>query len=335
MLLLLISLIKSEKKDYKGLCPFDKATTLPLRGLLALLIISHHLGQRTTIYPLSNITSGIGFQIVAIFFFISGYGLCMSYTAKGKAYINGFLKKRMGKLLPKFIFLTIGVMLIYHCYSPMSIEIQITDLITKGSTPLPHSWFIYAIIYVYLAFYVCALIVKNPKYLGLLFTLSTIIYVLTLSKTLNFPSFWYVTIISVNLGYFVALYETNISRFIREHQYTLYSTLAAILFISFCAKAKISIASFVWTEIWIIAQAFSAYVIIRTLRFFQWNWLCQIGVYSLELYLIHGIPLSIGQHIGLNNWLLWLFTYALSIPSAIMLNRAYNMLFHRNTLSRG
>jgi len=334
MLLLIISLIRSEQKDYKGLCSFDKATTLPLRGLLALLIISHHLGQNSAIYPLSNFTAGIGLQIVAVFFFISGYGLCVSYTTKGTAYLDGFLRKRLGKLLPKFIFLTVGVALVYHCYSSTSLEIQATDFITKGSTSLPFSWFIYAIIYVYLAFYMCALITRNPKYIGLLFTLSIIIYVLISSKVLHFPSHWHITIICVNLGYFVAYYEARISMLLENHKFVSYSTLTALLLISFCATAKIGFIAFAWKEMWIITQAFSVYIIIRTLHFVQWEWLCQIGVFSLELYLIHGIPLIIGKLLELENWALWIFTYALSIPSAITLNRAYDMLFHRKRASK-
>lgn len=328
MLLLLVSLLVSESNNYKGLCPFDKATTLPLRGLLALLILSHHLGQRTDIYPISQLTSGIGLQIVAVFFFISGYGLCISYVAKGRNYMNGFLQKRLGKLLPKFLLLTIGMMLGYQFYSSSDIGVQIVK-ITSGWTPLPHSWFIYAIIYVYVIFYLCALFAKSPKQIGCSFTLAIVAYIGFSSKIIHFPSYWYLTIISVPLGYFTALYEKKIDSLIR-YRFVFYASLIALLFISFCAMAKIQVpkVSLALTEIWILVQAFSVYAIIRTLGFLRWKWLCDIGVFSLELYLIHGIPLMIGQHIGLGNWFLWLFTYAVSIPLALLLNRVYDMVIH-------
>ena len=328
MLLLLISLLVSKSNNYRGLCSFDKATTLPLRGLLALLILSHHLGQRTDIYPISNFTSGIGLQIVAVFFFISGYGLCISYVAKGRNYMNGFLHKRMGKLLPKFLFLTIGMMLAYQFYSSTDIGVQIVK-ISNGWTPLPFSWFIYAIIYVYVAFYLCALLSKSAKQIGGLFSLTIVAYIGISSIVIHFPSWWYLTIISVPLGYYTALYEKEIDSFIR-HGFVFYASLAALLFVSFCAMAKLRVplVSTALTEIWILAQAFSVYAVIRTLGFLRWKWLCDIGVFSLELYLIHGIPLMIGQHIGLDNWFLWLFTYAISIPLALLLNRVYDMMIH-------
>lgn len=334
MLLLLVCLIVSERKDYKGLCSFDKTTTLPLRGLLALLVVSHHLGQRTDIYPLSAFTTGIGFQTVAAFFFISGYGLCVSYLVKGRSYLDGFLQKRMGKLLPKFIVLTIGMVLGYYFFSSMDLSMQVAK-ITCGWTPLPHSWFIYAILYVYLVFYLCALAFESPKYVGILFTVAIILYIALFSKVFHFSSYWYVTIISVNLGYFVALYEERLEKLF-NHKFAFYSALAALLFIAYCTMVKNRIGglvTFASTEVWILVQAISVYAIVRTLGFLRWKWLCKMGVFSLELYLVHGIPLEIGLHLGLEDWSLWFFTYALSIPSAVLLNTVFDLIFPRKKLT--
>lgn len=327
LILLLISFFVNLRNNNSRLYSFDKATTLPLRGLLALLILSHHLGQRTDIYPLSNFTSVIGPQIVAIFFFISGYGLCVSYMAKGPAYLDNFLKKRLGKLLPKFILLTIGMIILYHCLSVFSLRTQLIMIIFEGWTPLPHSWFIYAIIYVYVSFFICSLFVKNPYRLGILFTLSTILYIVILSEFLHFPLYWYVTIICVNLGYFIAYYEVKINKLIENHKSLCFSSLGILLFFSFIATAKIR--GFIFTEMWLMIQALSVYVIVRALGFVQWKWLRQIGIFSLELYLIHGIPLLIGQYLGLGNWPKWFFTYGLSIPAAIALNRLFDVIQKR------
>lgn len=330
MVLLLISLIISGKKNYKGLSSFDRATTLPLRGLLALLIISHHLGQHTDIYPISQFTAGIGLQIVAVFFFISGYGLCVSYLSKGRSYLDGFLQKRMGKLLPEFIVLTLGMVLAYHFFSSLDIATQAIKIACGGWTPLPHSWFIYAIIYVYIAFYLCCLIFESPKYIGVLFTVAIIFYIVLMAVVFKFPAYWFLTIITVSLGYFVALYEKRFDNLL-NHRFAAYPALAVLLLISYCAMAKIRI-EFITVgliEIWIIVQTISVYIIVRTLGFMQWKWLCGIGAFSLELYLIHGLPLMSGRRLGLDNWTLWFFTSALSIPSAILLNRVYDLLFRR------
>ncbi|MCH5345508.1 MAG: acyltransferase [Muribaculaceae bacterium] len=330
LLFLIISLVVSKRKDYKGLYSFDKTTTLPLRGVLALLIVSHHLGQRTDIFPLSNFTSGIGAPIVSIFFFISGYGLCLSYISKGENYFNGFLRKRLGKLLPKFIILTVGMMLIYHFsdFYTKPIDIQTKCLIFEGKTPLPNSWFIYAIVYIYISYFICSLAVRSPFKLGMLFTLSTILYIFVLAVVLQYQKYWYNTILCVNFGYFTAYYEKSISRFIEKNRLPSY----ALVIIALISSYELCGLSRAFYPVWMAVQAFSVYIIIRTLKFFHWKWLCQLGVYSLEIYLVHGIPLQLGQYIGLSNWTLWFFTYALSIVFAIFINYTFDLLSNSKRL---
>lgn len=323
MLLLLVSLFISERKDYRGLNSFDVATTLPLRGLLALLIVSHHLGQNSEIYPLSDFMAGIGAPIVAVFFFISGYGLSISYKAKGAAYLDNFLKKRLGKLLPKFVVLTVVMMIIYHFFSDNSLEIQLIKFIKQGWTPLPNSWFIYAIVYVYISFYICSLCVKDSCRLGISFTVASVLYIWLTCNILHFQDYWYITIICVNLGYFVAYYEEKITVIVENYKMVCYTSLCAVLPVSFImARLKGGL----FTEVWMMSIPLSVYIVVRTLGFFHWKWLQKIGIFSLELYLIHGIPLGIGQHLGLENWSLWLFTYVLTIPSAFALNRVFDVM---------
>lgn len=320
----------SKREAYSGLRSFDNATTLPLRGLMALLIVIHHVGQHTDIHPVPIILSEVGAFIVAIFFFISGYGLCKSYIAKGRSYLDGFLQKRMGKLLPKFLLLTFLMIILYHFSGIIDIRVQ-AEKFTSGFTPLPFSWFIYAIVYVYLAFYICAKVAESPKRIGLLLTVAIVIYICVLSKGLHFPRLWYKTIIAVSLGYFVALYETRVEKFFNRKELS-YSILVVLFCVSAYAYRTITAGnnvSFALTELWLLVQAFSVYVIIRSLGFAQWKWLRQAGVFSLELYLVHGIPLKTGLHFGLENWSLCLFTYALSIPLAIVLNRGYDWILTR------
>jgi len=326
MLLVLLSLISANRKDYGGLKRFDKDATLPLRGLLALLIVSHHLGQRTKDLALSGFTSGIGLQLVAVFFMLSGYGLCISYSAKLEGYLKGFLNRRLGKLLPSFLFLTIAMTIFYHIRGHISVLEQVKMIVFGGWTPLPFSWFIYSIIYVYIAFYISARIGKDPRCAGMIFLLFVIFYVVMLSCVHILPSYWWITILSVNLGYYIAFFEKSITRFLKEFPFLSYSMVIAALFISFCMVAKIH----VWRlndcciMLWCVVQALSVYVVVRTLGFVRWRWLCAVGVFSLDLYLVHGLPLMLGQRIGLDGYLLWAFTYAVAIPCAILLNKLFD-----------
>jgi membrane-bound acyltransferase YfiQ involved in biofilm formation len=75
----LVIYIKLRNLDKSQFHCFDVNATLPLRGLLAILIVCHHIGQH-----FSNIQTGIGTILVSMFFFISGYGLMVSYCKKTK-----------------------------------------------------------------------------------------------------------------------------------------------------------------------------------------------------------------------------------------------------------
>ena len=83
---------------------FSKQATVPLRGLLATGIVLHHLSLR--LVEASPDCSWIwsqfsfwGAPIVAVFFFLSGYGLMVSLITKGQKYLDGFLKKRLLKIV--------------------------------------------------------------------------------------------------------------------------------------------------------------------------------------------------------------------------------------------
>ena len=80
-----------------SLTPFTMEATLPLRGVLAIGIVIHHISLRVVdaipgdmwIFPQFQFW---GAPIVAVFFFLSGYGLMVSLITKGENYLDGFLK---------------------------------------------------------------------------------------------------------------------------------------------------------------------------------------------------------------------------------------------------
>lgn len=70
-------------KDVSELKCFDVKNTLPLRGIMALLIIADHIVMFCDT-PVGFFTT-FAAPSVATFFFISGYGLMCSYQNRGGA----------------------------------------------------------------------------------------------------------------------------------------------------------------------------------------------------------------------------------------------------------
>lgn len=146
-------------------CSFSKDWSYRLKGLLAMIIIIHHVSTRyigwwsIEEYPLSySIISKfipLGEIVVGLFFFISGYGLLKSYKRYGDNYISTFLSKRFLKIFIPFViieFATQFILVIFKDgYSPWQILID----------AYPHRgfgfilWFPIALSLFYLAFYFC------------------------------------------------------------------------------------------------------------------------------------------------------------------------------------
>lgn len=80
----------------------QKDTNIQVRGILALLIVYHHLASNFE-FPLSEQGLPYGEVVVSLFFFFSGYGIIRQYMTHGSSYLNGFLKKRLLRLLPQFV----------------------------------------------------------------------------------------------------------------------------------------------------------------------------------------------------------------------------------------
>lgn len=117
-------------------------------GLFSILIMMHHLGQKTSAAWVPAIVRQhglevfvpIGYLLVSFFFFCSGYGLIKSMRTK-EDYFKGFLVKRLNRVLMAFIITEV-------IYLIVRIVNDVTEL------PLnPYSWFNYTIIILYIGFF--------------------------------------------------------------------------------------------------------------------------------------------------------------------------------------
>lgn len=139
--------------------------TKNLQGLAALGVICHHLSQ-----PPQNggpmdalgqmqFFREIGFWFVAIFFFVSGYGLLKSLDTK-PGYLNGFLRRRCLPIVVCFYVMN-AFYIAWHLL--LGTNMTASEWICKitGVALLnDNAWFVPVILVQYLAFYV---IFKNAK----------------------------------------------------------------------------------------------------------------------------------------------------------------------------
>lgn len=177
-----------------------KQNTDALRGVLALIILFHHLYEYAGFLietPVAVLLQIIGYLCVAMFFFLSGYGLVCSVKSKGQDYIRSLPRKRILPLWCFYLFLIalyvgmnfIRVKLIGEPFGAgMSLFDSATGgiqwglllqsfLFGFGKTVVGNGWYMQVILILYLAFWLVFTIFRSPKGRGIGMTAFTLAYI--------------------------------------------------------------------------------------------------------------------------------------------------------------
>lgn len=278
--------------DYLGV----KSTT-GLKGFLSLGIVFHHLSQWvTTGVEFSNF-GYMGTYIVSVFFFISGYGLYVQNNRK-EDYLDDFLSKRLSKILTPFIAIS-SIYLIYRSINGQVLSsLFFIDLFRKGSTVIYNGWFVDIIILMYIFFYISFRLCSN-KTIAILVNTIFIIFYIVLVIRLEYGFWWYNSSLPFVLGLLWAKNKNSIDEILNKYYFIVLVCIISLLFISHQY-------SFVLKKLHLVdsySYAFLANIdnVIFTLFFiliarkidFSNKYLLFLGKISFELYMIHGLVMSI------------------------------------------
>lgn len=172
---------------------------LPLRGLCAVGIVFHHVTQNvscdgTLVFKFFDFT---GPMFVAVFFALSGFALSSQYDRKGQAYLDGFLKKRLGSLLlPYFLY----VILYFLVRLGLNLVTGNPDPVRSTSGTVLYSWYVKAIAYLYVLYYLAQRLGGGkPWCFRLLLGLGLMGYVL-FCRFQNYGIWWYNAILAFPFG---------------------------------------------------------------------------------------------------------------------------------------
>lgn len=298
---------------------FDRENTNLLKGILALFIMFHHLGIHTDVPAVSYIFSNLGYSITGMFFFMSGYGVGISYLNKGRAYISGFLPKRLGKLLPIFLILTviyIGIAIVIY---GRDITAQIQSFL-EGEPPLPNSWFIFAIIYFYLTFYVSCLISDNPKRVGILLAAFTCIYLYTTKEIFDFKTHWWLTYTCATVGYVMAINPIK-----GDFRKFIYLLIAVQLLFTVNDKMHLIVLPYsqmvITHGIEVLFRSVCVFATVYSLGIPKSKFLALLGGISFEIYITHGIPMEIGVFYQISDFWLIFSTITIAIVLSVTIKQ--------------
>ncbi len=289
----------------------DIKKTKMIQGLFVVLVMMHHLAQKTSAswvpakvrQPGLEIFLPIGYLLVSFFFFSSGYGLTKSRKLK-ENYFSGFLIRRLNPILMTFLITNFIYMWIRFLYGTVYLPLN------------PYSWFVYAIMVMYAGFYfVYRKDIKYPElWMGIVILAYSIYCYVTMTGD------WWINSPPVFLvGILVAENEEKIQAFVGKKKKLYAVCLFVIFLICFIVTERSTDVynlirfinfgrdfSYYWINIpCIILQAVAGtcfslliYVLLpdinppqkvgKVLGFF--------GAMTLEFYLIHGLFVQFFGH---------------------------------------
>ncbi len=196
---------------------FSKTFANSLRGIMQVGIICSHLHYALGgAFVLFLIANKIGTSIISMYFFISGFGLMTNLLrnrGEAKAW-KGFFSKRVWgifKVLLVITLLFLGLNYLDKAFIPSNILIH---LVEQGVTPLPNSWFVFSLIYLYSSFYLAFRFLELEHYnWGFLFLFLLILGGMIICISLGYERAWWVTNLAFLSGALYARFEKQIFSF--------------------------------------------------------------------------------------------------------------------------
>lgn len=304
--------------------PFDRKATVPLRGVLAVLVVLGHLKSHcpwaTTWLPWVSWQT----PAVAVFFFLSGYGLSKGFAAKGDGYLSGFIARSFGKLLRGLV----PVVAVYSLW--LQTQGRFMPLFLKfwqdGNTPVPNTWYVYALLLMYVLWWMSWRFLHRPVIRLASLWAGVLIYFCVMEFVLDWNFVWARTILAFPIGATFAVNERKILAAIDQRPLIVYASVlvALVLAIAICSCIPcgfVAIAGRGLTSTLGIFVILTWYAMpvpdLMALRF--------LGGVSYELYLVHGVVISFAYPLLKYGFTGFAFVVTVvSIVLAIVLNRVTN-----------
>lgn len=336
LLVVLIALMVFEIKFHKWNSGYiDRGQTGAIKGVCAVLILLSHLFQYIT--PAETGTDKIFYTVlgllgqltVAPFMFLSGYGIHHSVLhSKDGSYFKGFFKKRILKTLFRFdvaVLIYVVLNLCLHIQYP----IQNYILCWIGWEGIGNSsWFVFAILCLYLLTLVSFKICKNYK--GLLPVLlvmgMTVMYCVAIRFTRS-DVWWYDTVLCFPAGMLFSLYQKRIEMLYKKCYWIVLIAMVITFVVLFYLKEHLSYWLFLPMAVLFCLLLTTLNVKVRVCNpILEW-----LGKRSFSIFILQRIPMILlsEKGWGKNNIVFSLICIGTTLILAELFDRAVDALTGR------
>lgn len=297
----------------------SRQQTKALTGIMTLGVALHHMAQKTcapwhpsayTVHGL-DFFLGIGFPVVAVFFFCSGLGLYKRLHSKPD-YLKGFLRRRVLGIvvafyLSEFIYTAVRLLM----GQKMNL-VKILWYLSGLHMANTYAWFVIVMPFFYLVFWAAFRFCKKEGFALFWVFVFTLVYTV-LSTFIDHQDdwwmrgeWWYNSIILFPLGLLFARFEKQVTRFFRKGYWfwlLLFFAGTILLFMQSeflvdnvwgyygeGTKMKIPNRLLSVGSQWLVCIAFTVFCFLLMMKVKLGNKaLAWLGAMSLEFYLMHGL----------------------------------------------
>jgi|GEM_PF-596895 len=327
--------VNTEKKSPVDYLSLDNSNCL--KGILAICIFLCHCWGRICLQDASlteslfgltvgRILTVLGYLAVALFFFLSGYGLMVQYQKKGNDYLKGFFLRRVLPLyLLCLLFIALYTVENWILYDDFNWKTIVQSLLF-GGTVIRYGWYFQSILLWYIFFFLCFRFIKKDGIRLILLCVAYVLYV-ALCLILRLDSTWYEGCFCLIIGILWAKYKGNIDEFFASKKiYILSLCIALVLFVATLLFGNFPILP---EALRIVVKAVSACVFVALVALILKilpirNLLTRsLGKISLDLYLTHGFFLVLFQskYVFIQNpWLYALVTLLSTLVASCLIH---------------
>lgn len=254
-----------------------------------------------------------GPYIVAIFFFISGYGLQYKYRHSQLNF--EYLKNKIKSVLHPVIFPLI-IYVLLSCNGWESFKHLFETAISHGNLILPYSWFVIVILFLYLSYYFIRLHLKNELHFCIVYCVFLLVLTVLLHR-LGWDSSSFVSNSAFLLGIIYYENEKVLLKYVNTWGGVKLLLITLMGCISFSYYNNVPL----FHGFALIAVPFYTIVFIgifSTISVYYLKIIKLLKQYSFDIYLTQGIAFSILLIFELNDWCFMILSLILSLILGII-----------------
>ena len=306
-------------------------TTTYLSGFMAVGIILHHLSEAVPGGRFFPQLVHLGYLLVSVFFFLSGYGLMVQYRKKGSRYLEGFWKKRVLYIVLVYLWVSVAYAVVKALTgTEMSLRIFFASFV-NGSPVATNSWYVIVQVLLYAIFWFVFRFVPGSNHAKIAAVTVMEAVLAVLFSLLSYSSIWYLSNFAFAAGMLWAEEKEPIDLWLKKHWLT-GEALSLLVFVFFSGLplifSRVGI-DFEWISVvcrFLSSTAFTVFLItaMRKIRPVGKIWK-KIGEMSFEIYLMHGMVMLLLRKVIENDLL-----FAVSvIPVSLVVSWAASWIDHK------